>query len=74
MRSGDRILVARPPGRVHAPAVAEPGRDPRLVVRHPVLDPVAEPRGDGLRVADERLGSRALGPAAGVLERLRRSQ
>ena len=71
VRGRDRVLVARPPGRVHAPAVAEPGGDPRLVVRHPARDAVAEPGCDGFGVADERLGGRALGPAARVLERLR---
>ena len=55
-----------------APAVADPRDDPRLVVRGPVADAVAEPLGDGVGVLDERLGGRALGPAARVLERLRR--
>ncbi len=47
------------PGRVHAVAVAEEGRAPRLVQRHPVLDHVASaswvtPRSRGTRSAVSR--------------------
>ena len=62
----------RAAGRVLAPGVPDPRDDPRLVVRDPVLDAVAEPLGDDLGVLDERLGGRARRPAARVLERLRR--
>ena len=71
MRGGDRITLARPPGRVLAPCMPDPRADPRLVVRDPVADAVSEPAGHRLRVFHERLGSRARRPAAGVFERLR---
>ena len=72
VRRRDGVALARPPGRVLAPRVADPRVDPRLVVRHPVAHAVAEPCGDDLGVLDERLGGLARGPAARVLERLRR--
>ena len=72
VRGRDRVGLARPPGRVLAPRVPDPRADPRLVVRHPVVDAVAEALDDRLGVLDERLGRRARGPAACVLERLRR--
>ena len=37
------------------------GDDERLVDRHPVADPVAEPSGDDLGVVGERFGGRATG-------------
>ena len=72
MRGRDRVGLARPAGRVLAPA-----RVPSQAATHGSLcviqwrDAVAEPAGDRLGVLDERLGGRARRPAAGVLERLR---
>ena len=60
----------RRPG-VAPSAVAEPGDDPRLVLRDPAGDAVAEPRDDDLHVLRERLGRVAHRPAPAVLERLR---
>src|SRR3954471_9724366 len=71
-RCRDGIRLARASGRVLPPGVADPGDDPRLVVRRPVRDAVTEPRRDDIGVLDERLGGRACRPAACVLERLRR--
>src|SRR3954447_5952805 len=71
MRCRDGIRLARAAGRVLPPCVADPGDDPRLVVRRPVRDAIAEPRGDDVGVLDERLCCRAVRPAARVLERLR---
>ena len=53
------------------PAVTDPGDDPRLVVRDPVGDAVAEAGRDGLDVLGERIDRVAHGPAARVLEHLR---
>ena len=72
VRGRDRVRSARTPGRVLAPGVAEPGHDPRLVVRDPVADAVTETPADGIGVLDEPLCRRALRPASRVLERLRR--
>ena len=69
MGGGDRVGRGRPPGRMDAVAVAEPGDHPGLVERDPATDAVAEARADDLRVLAERLGGAALGPAAGILER-----
>ena len=60
------------PGGVLAPRMSDPRVHPRLVVRRPEADAIAEARSDRLRVVDERLGRRALAPAALVLEYLRR--
>src|SRR5205814_2023589 len=57
---------------VLAPRMPDPRDDPRLVVRHPVRDAVAQTLCDNLRILDEGLGRRAGGPAALVLEPLRR--
>src|SRR3954451_22856669 len=72
VRRGDGIGLARAPRRVLAPRVPDPGVHPRLVVRDPVPYAVAEAARDGFRVLGERLRGRARGPAARVLERLRR--
>src|SRR6266849_7884777 len=58
-------------GRVLAPGVPDPGVDPRLVVRDPMLDAIAQPARDGGRILDERLSCRARGPAPCILELLR---
>ena len=71
MAGREHVPDVAPAGRVDAEAVAEPGGDPRLVLRDPVRDPVAEAAGDGLRVLDERLRGLPRGPAARVLEHLR---
>jgi len=62
------VLVA---GRVVAPVVAEQRADRRLVQRHPVLDPVAQPPRHRLRILRERLRGVPRRPAALVLQRLR---
>ena len=72
VRSGDRVHLARPARSVLSPRVADPRDDPRLVVRHPVRNAIAETVGDDLDVLDERLRRRASGPAARVFEHLRR--
>ena len=72
VRGRERVRVGRAARRVVAPAVADPRDDPRLVVRDPVPDAVAEPSCDGLDVLRERVDGVADGPAARVLERLRR--
>ena len=72
VRRGDRVGLARAARRVLTPRVPDPGVDPRLVVRRPVADAVAEPAHDRLGVLDEGLRGRAHRPAARVLERLRR--
>src|SRR5216117_4504475 len=72
VRSGHGVCLARAAGRVLAPGVSDPGVDPRLVVRDPVANAVAETAPDGLRVLGEGLRGRTRGPAARVLERLRR--
>src|SRR5262245_65755357 len=72
MRGRDGVPFARAPGCVLAPGVPDPGVDPRLVVRDPVPDAVAEAAHDGLRVLGAGLRGRARRPAARVLEHLRR--
>ena len=72
VRRGDRFGFARAARRVLAPGVADPRDDPRLVVGRPMGDPVAKTRRHRGRVLDERLCGRARGPAALVLEGLRR--
>ena len=71
MRGGERIRLGLAARRVVPPAVPDPGDDPRLVVRDPVGDAVAEARRDGLDVLGERIDRVAHGPAARVLEHLR---
>jgi hypothetical protein len=61
VRRGDGVGLARAPGGVLAPGVADPGVHPRLVVRDPVVDAVAQPSRHGLRVLGERLRGRAGG-------------
>ena len=58
--------------RVQPALVAEDARAPRLVVRDPVLDPIAQAPRDHLREARKGLCRRAHGPAALVLEHLRK--
>src|SRR6266545_815159 len=60
MRCGDRVGLARTAGSVFAPSMPDPGMNPRLVVRDPVTDAVAETAHDGLRVLDERFRGRTL--------------
>ena len=60
-----------PPGRVDAGGVAEEGRAPGLVQRRPDRHPVAECVVDADGVLREPVGGVAVGPAAGILERLR---
>ena len=65
---------ARPVGRagsLRPVRIAEEGGDPRLVVRRPVLDQVAEAVEDELGVLGEAVDRVARRPAAVVLERLR---
>src|SRR4029079_10300530 len=70
-RGGEGVAVAPAAGGVLAAAVAEPGDHPRLVLRDPTRDTVAEPRDDDLDVLRERLDRVPCRPAALVLERLR---
>src|SRR5437762_11181553 len=72
MGDRNRLRLARMPGGVLSPRMSYPRVHPRLVVRRPEVDAIAEARSDRLRVVDERLGRRALAPAALVLEYLRR--
>jgi hypothetical protein len=72
MRRRDRVCLACAARRVLAPRVTDPRVNPGLVVGDPVLHAVAQPPDDGLRVLDERLRRLPCGPAARVLERLRR--
>src|SRR4051794_9592933 len=72
MRDGDSVGLARAAGRVEPPRISDPGVDPGLVVRDPVLHPVAETADDGFGVLDERLRRRTLAPAAEVLQGLGR--
>ncbi len=72
MSDRDRVGLARAAGGMFAPAIADPGVDPRFVVRDPVPDAVTEAAHDSVRVLDEGLRGRARRPAALVLERLRR--
>ena len=51
--------------------VTENRKDPGLVERHPMLDPIAQRVGDGGGVVAEIFGEVAIRPSAGVLERLR---
>ena len=71
VRGRERVVRVRASRRVLARPVPEPRGDPRLVVRDPVGDAVAEPLRDCFGVPDERFRGRARGPAALVLERLR---
>ncbi len=66
-----RVGTLGPSRRVLTVAVAEEGRAPRLVQRHPVLDHVRQRRVRDRRVVAEPLGRVAHEPAARVLERLR---
>ena len=66
---GGRVLA---PGSVHAVAVAEVGRAPRLVERGPGRHPVTETLVHGRRVAGEDFRRLAVGPAAPVLQVLRK--
>ena len=63
-----RAQVAR---RVVALFVAQGGGAPRLVVRGPAPDPVAQAARHQGRIVGEHLGGVPAGPAAGVLQRLR---
>src|SRR5204863_3912968 len=76
VRCRGALAAGGAPGSVHlgapgAGAVAEPRVHPRLVVRRPVLDAIAEPADDSLHVLAERVDRRANVPAPLVLERLR---
>ena len=67
--------LAASPGRVLPEAVAEPRDHPRLVLRDPVRDAVAEARGHGLRVLGERAdGARATASRRGPRAPAGRSQ
>ncbi len=72
MRGGERVRVGGAARGVMAPAVPDPGDDPRLVVRDPVPDAIAEPLADRFDVLLERADDVARRPAAGVFEHLRR--
>src|SRR3954468_1617016 len=71
VRRRDGVLLARPAGRMLAPAVCEPRGDPWLVVRDPVPDSVAEAVRDRAHVFAVGVDGRAGRPTARVLERLR---
>src|SRR3954453_14180497 len=70
MRDGDGVGLARAARRMQPPRISDPGVDPGLVVRDPMLHPVAETADDGFGVLDERLRRRTLAPAAEVLQGL----
>ena len=72
VRRGERVRLALAAGCVQAEPVAEPRDHPRLVLRDPVADAVAETAGDGLHVLGECTDRVAGRPAAAVLERLRK--
>ena len=59
--------ATRDPGRVKAPGVAEPCDHPRLVVRRPESDAIAETADDVLGVLRERLRGLPYRPAAVIL-------
>src|SRR5260221_10981517 len=71
MRRRERVRIRLAARSVVAPAVADPGDDPGLVVRDPMSDAVAETRRDGLHIFRERIDRIAWRPATGVLEHLR---
>ena len=68
---GERGTLVGAPGACYAQSVAEPRDHPRLVLRDPVADAIAEPRRDDLRVLGEGLDRVAHGPAAPILQGLR---
>src|SRR4029079_1864319 len=70
MGRGERRAPVLDSGRLRPVAVAEEGRHPGLVVRHPVIDEVAQMLEDELGVDLEAVGDLARGPAAFVLQRL----
>jgi hypothetical protein len=57
-----------------AVGVTEEGEDGRLVERHPVLDTIAEVRGDRRGVVGEPAHDLGVGEAAAVLQACGRSQ
>ena len=71
VRGGERVRLARAARRVDPSAVPEPRDHPRLVLRDPVPDAVAERAAHDVDVLGERLDRVAGRPAAAVLERLR---
>ena len=70
MGGRERCVRFGPPGRVRADAIPVVGHDVGLVQRREVADPVTQPAGDERRELAERIGRRADGPAARVLQRL----
>src|SRR6478672_4350965 len=69
---GHRIGFTRPARRVLAPRVADPGVDPRFVVRRPEANAVAEPPRDHRRILPKRFSGGAYRPTTCILEGLRR--
>ena len=72
VRSRERVGVRHAARCVMSPAVPDPRDDPRLVVRDPVRDAVAEPTGNRFDVLGEGVHGVANRPAAGILDHLRR--
>ena len=68
---GERVRAVGASRGVHARAVAEVGRAPRLVERRPDLHAVAVGLDDLVRIVPEAQRGVARGPAACVLEPLR---
>jgi len=71
MRRGERLGTTRVPRGVHARAVAEERRTPRLVQRRPRRHAVAECGGHDARVVSEVQCGIAVRPTALVLQDLR---
>jgi len=57
---------------VSAPRISEKGKDPRFVEETPVRDAVAECADGEVGVIGEARGKIAIGPAAGLLQSLRK--
>ena len=71
VRGGQRVGLALAAGSVLPESVPEPRDHPRLALRDPMPDAVAETVAHDVDVLGERFGRLTDGPAAALLERLR---
>ena len=71
MRRLDRIVGFLAAGSMNALRITEHREDPRLVERHPVLHAIAKCVGHHGGIVAKNLGEVAIGPSAGIFERLR---